>query len=160
MTTVENGNTVSVHYRGTFPDGEEFDSSYSREQPLTFTVGNGETISGFETAVMGMTAGETKNITISAADGYGEINPDAFHAVPKTQFSPDFVPQIGLMVEGTNPNGQRVRAVISEVDDQNVTLNFNHPMAGKEMNFEIQLLSFEQRGSSSIGRASAFQADC
>ena len=143
MSTIENGNTVSVHYRGTLNSGEEFDSSYSRNQPLTFTVGNGETISGFDTAVVGMSVGETKNVTISPEEGYGEINPEAFHPVPRTQFSPDFEPQLGLMVEGTNPDGQRVRATISEVNEDTVTLDFNHPMAGKEMNFEIQVVNFE-----------------
>ena len=143
MSTVENGNKVSVHYRGTFTDGEEFDSSYTRDQPLTFTVGSGETIPGFEAAIVGMSAGETKSVTLSPENAYGEINEDAIQSIPKTQFPEDFNAETGGMVEGVNPTGQRVRATITEVHDEHITLDFNHPMAGKELNFEIELVNFE-----------------
>ena len=143
MSTVENGNTVSVHYKGTFSSGEEFDSSYTRDQPMTFTVGSGETIAGFDSAVVGMSVGDTKNITISPENGYGEVNEEAFQNIPKTQFLPDFDPKVGGTVEGVNQTGQKIRAVIKEVHEEHITLDFNHPLAGKEMNFEIHLVDIK-----------------
>jgi len=140
---VEIGSKVSVHYTGTFSDGEEFDNSHSRNVPLDFVVGEGQTIPGFDSAIVGMAVGEVKNITLAPSDGYGEINPEAFQKVSRSQFPSDFEPETGTMVEGVNTQGQKVRAIVAEVSVEDVVLNFNHPMAGKEMNFEIQLLDCE-----------------
>jgi len=141
--TVEIGSKVVVHYKGTLNNGEEFDSSYSRNEPLSFTVGNGETIAGFDSAVVGMSIGEVKNITLSPSEGYGDVNPEAFQKISKNQFPSDFEPSAGTLVEGINTQGQKVRAIIAEVFDEDLVLDFNHPMAGKEMNFEIQLVNCE-----------------
>ncbi len=143
MSTVENGSKVTVHYRGTFTDGEEFDNSYSRDQPITFTVGNGETISGFDSALVGMQAGETKSVTLSPENAYGDRNEDAVRNISVSQFPQDFKAVIGEMVEGQNAEGRKVKATICEVADEHITLDFNHPMAGKELNFEINLVEFE-----------------
>jgi len=141
MLQVENGNTVSVHYRGTLNDGTEFDSSHSRGEPLTFQVGAGQMISGFDAALPGMSVGETKNITLAPDQAYGESNPEAIADVPKTSFPPGFSFQVDSMVQGQNDMGQPVVGTINEVKDNDVTIDFNHPMAGKDLNFEIELVS-------------------
>ncbi len=143
MLQVENGNTVSVHYRGTLNDGTEFDSSHSRGEPLSFQVGSGEMINGFDAALPGMAVGETKNITLTPGQAYGDPNPDAIADVPKEQFPADFNFQVNAMVQGQNDMGQPVVGTINEVKDSTVTIDFNHPMAGKDLNFEIQLVSID-----------------
>ena len=140
MSEIKIGNKVAVHYKGTLDDGTVFDDSYVRGQPLTFEVGAGQMIRGFDAALPGMTVGETKKITVSPSDGYGDIDPNAIQAVPKTAFSPDQTLTEGDVVQGQNPNGGVVRAVIREVSDSEVVLDFNHPMAGKNMNFEIEVV--------------------
>ena len=142
MSTVENGNTVSVHYRGTLNDGTEFDSSHSRDEALTFQVGTGQMIPGFDTAVVGMNVGETKNVTLTPDQAYGDVNADAFADIPKTSFPDDFVYTEGAMIQGMGPNGPVV-GTITEVNETDVNVNFNHPMAGKDLNFEIELLEIQ-----------------
>ena len=141
MLQVENGNTVSVHYRGTLNDGTEFDSSHSRGEPLSFQVGSGQMINGFDAALPGMAVGETKSITLTPDQAYGESNPEAITDVPKESFPPDFNFQVDSMVQGQNEQGQPLVGTINEVKDEAVTIDFNHPMAGKDLNFEIELVS-------------------
>ena len=143
MLQVENGNTGSVHYRGTLNDGTEFDSSHSRNEALTFQVGAGQMISGFDSAVVGMAVGETKNISLSPENAYGETIPEAITDVPKTAFPEGYNFQVDEMVHGQNDLGQPVVGRIHEVKDQEVTIDFNHPMAGKDLNFEIELVSID-----------------
>jgi len=143
MLQVENGNTVSVHYRGTLNDGTEFDSSHSRGETLSFQVGSGQMINGFDAALPGMAVGETKNITLTPDQAYGESNPEAITDVPKESFPPDFNFQVDAMVQGQNDMGQPVVGTINEVKDEAVTIDFNHPMAGKDLNFEIELVSID-----------------
>ncbi len=140
---VENGNTVSVHYRGTLNDGTEFDSSHSRGEPLTFQVGAGQMINGFDAALPGMAVGEIKNITLTPDQAYGESNPEAITDVPKTAFPEGFNFQVDAMVQGQNDMGQPVVGTINEVKENDVTIDFNHPMAGKDLNFEIELVSID-----------------
>ena len=143
MLQVENGSKVSVHYRGTLNDGTEFDSSHSRGEPITFQVGSGEMISGFDSALPGMEVGETKNITLTPDQAYGESNPENVADVPKTSFPPEFEFQVSGMVQGQNQLGQPMMGTINEVKEETVTIDFNHPMAGKDLNFEIQLVSID-----------------
>ena len=143
MSAVENGNTVSVHYRGTLNDGTEFDSSHSRNETLTFEVGSGQMIPGFDTAVVGMTAGETKNITLTPVEAYGDTNPEAIVDVSKDNFPDDFEYIEGAMIQGFGPNGPVV-GTINEVKEATVSVDFNHPMAGKDLNFEIELVEIQQ----------------
>jgi len=140
MKTVESGTKVSLHYRGTFNDGTEFDSSHDRGEPITCEVGSGNLISGFESALGGMSEGETKSVTLSPEDAYGEINPDAIQEVPRTSFPEDFVLKEGATVYGTNSMGQEMMAKINAFDEESATLDFNHPMAGKTLNFEISVI--------------------
>lgn len=140
MNNVENGNTVAVHYRGTLENGTEFDSSQGRD-PLAFEVGSGSVIQGFNDAVLGMTTGETKTFTLSAADGYGERNEEAVQQVEKTRFPEGFDSVVGAQVTGHNEIGQQFQALITEVQDETVTLDFNHPLAGQELTFEVEVVS-------------------
>jgi peptidylprolyl isomerase len=143
MLQVENGNTVSVHYRGTLNDGTEFDSSHGRGEPVTFEVGSGQMISGFDDALPGMEIGETKNITLTPDQAYGDVNPEAIAEVPKSRFPEDFqFRELGI-VEAQRSSGEPMVGVINEVKDDTVTIDFNHPMAGKDLNFEIELVSID-----------------
>ena len=122
---VENGHNVEVHYRGTLADGSEFDNSRVRGQTLSFEVGTPNIIQGFNSAVLGMTEGETKTVTIKSEDAYGGVNPEAFETVPRSAFAPDFVFEVGAPVMGQTPGGP-VRATIHEVQQNEIILNFNH----------------------------------
>ena len=138
--SVSTGQVVSVHYTGTFDNGEQFDSSHDREA-LTFQVGNGQMISGFDAAVVGMSVGETKNITLSPTEAYGDALPQLVQQVPLEQFPEGFQFEVGATVQGEAENGQPVFANIVDVLDDSIVLDFNHPLAGKSLNFEIELLT-------------------
>ena len=140
MSTANNGNTVSVHYRGTLEDGTEFDSSHSRGETLTFQVGSGQMIEGFDKGVVGMQIGDVKNITLEAEQAYGEHRPEGVQEVSKENFPPDFEFVIGGTVHGQGPDGQPVIAKILSEQDETATLDFNHPLAGKTLNFEIEMV--------------------
>jgi len=137
---VTTGHNVKVHYKGTLTDGTEFDNSRVRGQSLDFEVGSGRMIRGFNDAVLGMAPGDTKAVTLTPDVAYGERNPEALQAVPKEAFGPDFEFILGAMVQGNGPAGQFV-AKIQSLEEENVVLDMNHPLAGEELNFEIELLS-------------------
>ena len=143
MSNVSEGQTVSLHYIGTFDDGTEFDSSRGRGQPLTFQVGSGQVIPGFDTAVRTMSVGETQDVRIEAAEAYGEVNPDAYQTVPRDMFNPEMELVVDATVYGQNEGGQQMMARIVEFDDNSVRLDLNHPLAGKPLNFNIELLSVQ-----------------
>ena len=141
---VEDGNSISVHYKGTLDDGQEFDSSYNRGEPVTFQVGSGVMIPGFNNGVIGMKVGETKKVEIQPKDAYGEHNPEGVQEVTKENFPNDFDFETGRIIQGTVQNGQPFVATILEEKNETVTLDFNHPMAGKNLNFEIELVSINE----------------
>ncbi len=143
MSTVQSGNTVSVHYRGTLSDGEEFDSSYDRGETLTFQVGGGQMIKGFDEGVVGMKVGEKKTVVVYPEQAYGFRNEEAIQEVAKTQFPNDFSFELGTAVQGVNPDGGHVTAKILSEQEQTVTLDFNHPLASKTLNFEIELVGIK-----------------
>ena len=137
---VKNGDTVKVHYTGTLTDGTEFDSSHKRNQPIEFSVGAGQMIKGFDNAVIGMEEGEEKSITISPNEAYGEVNEKAIMSIPKENLSDDFNFSEGDMVNTQTQTGQQLQAVIRKIEEEQVTLDFNHPLAGQELNFDLQLV--------------------
>jgi len=145
MSEVKSGQAVSVHYVGTFDDGTEFDSSRGRNQPLSFQVGAGQMITGFDSAVVGMSVGETKTIRLEPEDAYGPVSDQLVQNISTSLFPEGFDFVVGATVRGEAPNGQPLLAMIESVnkDDNIVVLNFNHPMAGKHLNFEIELLTAE-----------------
>ena len=132
---------VSVHYVGTFDDGTEFDNSRTRGAPLQFKMGVDQMIPGFEAAVSDMSVGESKTIRLTTEDAYGDIRSELIHSVSRQLFSPEFELEVGVPIQGHAPDGQPFMATVDSFDDESVVLNLNHPMAGKNLNFEIELLS-------------------
>jgi FKBP-type peptidyl-prolyl cis-trans isomerase 2 len=136
---VTTGHNVSVHYKGTLTDGTEFDNSRVRGQTLDFQVGSGRMIRGFNDALLGMVVGDTKKVTLLPEDAYGERDPEAIQPVPKEAFGPDFEFEIGGTVQGNGPRGPFL-AKIQALDEEKVLLDMNHPLAGEELSFEIELV--------------------
>jgi len=132
------GQTVRVHYRGTLDDGSEFDSSAGRD-PLMFTLGEESVIAGFEAAVAGLEVGDSATVTIPAADAYGERLDEAVQSVPIEIFG-DTVPEVGRMIGLRNEDGQQAVAMVADVLDDIVLLDFNHPLAGQDLTFELTLV--------------------
>ena len=137
---VKNGDSVKVHYIGTLNDGNEFDNSYKRGSTLDFQVGGGQMIKGFDNALVEMEVGQKKTINIKPEDAYGHRTEDAITAVAKENFPPDFEAKEGEMVQGRTETGQPINALIIEVQEKDIILDMNHPLAGKELNFEIELV--------------------
>lgn len=131
------GTTVRVHYRGTLDDGSEFDSSAGRD-PLQFTIGAGQVIPGFESAVVELAIGESATITIEPEQAYGVKLEEALQSVPNTAFWEP--PQIGQVVQLVAPDGSQLAATITEVGEEESLLDFNHPLAGEALTFEITLV--------------------
>jgi FKBP-type peptidyl-prolyl cis-trans isomerase 2 len=139
MATAKDGDTVKIHYKGFFDGGEVFDSSEGRE-PLEFAVGGGQVIPGFEQGVTGMAEGEKKTINIPAAEAYGEYRDDMVQEVERSQFPPDAELKPGQMFQVDTPGGPMPVTVKAVVGDK-VTLDANHAMAGKDLNFDLELVS-------------------
>ena len=139
LSTIKNGDTVKVHYTGTLENGEVFDSSEGRD-PLQFTMGAGQLIPGFEKAVMGLQVGDTTKAEIPSAEAYGEHNPQMEITVPKNQLPEDLEPVVGLQLQLTQENGQPVPCQVTKVEGENVTIDANHPLAGKDLTFEIEVV--------------------
>jgi peptidylprolyl isomerase len=138
-TPAKQGDTVKVHYTGTLGDGTVFDSSRERE-PLEFTIGGGQLISGFEQTVIGMNPGESRNTRILAADAYGTYRDDLVLEVDRDRFPPDMKPEAGLQMEVRRPDGFTQMVMITETSESSVTLDANHPLAGQDLFFDIQLM--------------------
>jgi FKBP-type peptidyl-prolyl cis-trans isomerase 2 len=140
---VKTGDNVTVHYVGKFDDETVFDSSHDRGEPIAFQIGSGQMIPGFESAVAGMHAGEVKNIRLDPADAYGEVNPEAVGEVNKSNFPEDFEFVTGATVYGQAQDGSPIIAKILSEGEDTVTMDMNHPLAGKHLNFEITLVDLE-----------------
>ncbi|AZV76899.1 peptidylprolyl isomerase [Parasedimentitalea marina] len=140
MTEVKAGDIVRIHYTGTLLDGSVFDSSEGRD-PLEFTVGAGQVIEGMDTEMPGMTVGEKKTIEIPCAKAYGPINPGARQAIPREGIPDDIPLEIGTQLQMQSPEGHALPVTVVEVDDATVTLDANHPLAGKDLTFALELVS-------------------
>lgn len=134
------GDTVQVHYTGKLDDGSVFDSSAGRD-PLEFTVGAGQVIPGFEQAVEGMAVGQTKTVTIPAAEAYGDRVAEAVLQVPREQLPPDLEPEVGQQLVMQSRDGRQIPIVVVEVTEDSITIDANHPLAGRDLTFEIELVS-------------------
>lgn len=139
MTQVKEGDTVRIHYTGTLADGETFDSSQGRD-PLEFTVGSGQIIPGLDAALPGMAVGDKKTVEVPAADAYGAADPDAKQAVPRADIPDDIPLDIGTQLQVQTPQGQTLQVMVAEVTDEQVTLDANHPLAGKDLTFDVELV--------------------
>ncbi|WP_461210072.1 FKBP-type peptidyl-prolyl cis-trans isomerase [Desulfocurvus sp. DL9XJH121] len=140
MPTAKQGDTVLIHYTGSLEDGHVFDSSRNRDEPFQFTLGSGAVIPGFDTAVDGMETGEVKTFTIPVSDAYGERNDEMVFDLPRTELPGDVEPEAGMVLEAQTQEGDNFRLTVTAVADDAVTLDGNHPLAGKDLVFEIELL--------------------
>lgn len=139
VAPAKEGDTVSVHYTGKFDDGTVFDSSVDGE-PLQFTVGAGQVIPGFERAVIGMKPGESVTVTIPATEAYGPYREELVIVVDRSELPADMEPQVGEQIVGGLAGGGQRTGVIIEVTDSSVTIDANHPLAGKDLTFDIELV--------------------
>ena len=140
--TAQKGDTVAVHYTGTLKDGEVFDSSRDRD-PLEFELGGGQVIPGFDRAVEGLEIGESREVTLTPDEGYGEPREDLVVDVDRSQFPDDEEPSVGRQVQVQVAPGQNRVATIAEIDDESITLDLNHPLAGKELTFAVELVEIK-----------------
>ncbi len=136
---VNKGDTVKVHYTGKFEDGKEFDSSLDR-QPLQFEVGAGNVIKGFEDAVVGLKVGEKKTVTIQAENAYGSYDENLLIEIPKKNVPEGITPEVGMRLQLVNQQGQAAHVVVKEILDETVRLDANHPLAGKTLVFDLEVL--------------------
>jgi peptidylprolyl isomerase len=140
MAQAQLGDTVQVHYIGKLTDGTTFDSSEPRD-PLEFTLGQGELISGFEQAVVGMQPGESKTETIAADQAYGPHRSELLITVERQEFPPELQPHVGQRLQMTQTDGAAVPVLVTDVTPSQVTLDANHPLAGKDLVFDITLVA-------------------
>lgn len=137
---IKKGDKVKIEYTGTLDDGTVFDSSEKHGKPLEFEVGEGKVLKGFEDALIGMKKGEEKEIKLKPEEAYGNPNPQLLKKVPKAQFPTDKELKPGMMLVIGTPDGKKFPARITEVSDTGITLDLNHPLAGKMLNFKIKVV--------------------
>lgn len=140
MKKAVKGDTVKVHYTGTLDDGSIFDSSRERGETLEFTIGKGQLIPGFEKAVEGMAVGESVKVDIPSNEAYGPHNDQAVRRVERDKLPPQIKPEIGERIMMRAPDGGMMPMTITAVDEKTVTLDGNHPLAGKNLTFEIEVV--------------------
>jgi len=139
MTQVKPGDTVRIHYTGTLSDGQTFDSSEGRD-PLEFTVGSGQIIPGLDSALPGMAVGEKKIVDVPSEDAYGPLDPNARQAVPRAEIPAEIPLDLGTQLQVQTPQGQVMPVTVVEVTESEVVLDANHPLAGRDLTFAIELV--------------------
>lgn len=142
MTVVEPGNKVKIHYTGTLLDGSTFDSSEGRD-PLEFEVGSGQIIEGLDVALPGMAVGDKKVVEVPCNEAYGAINPDLRQSIPREGIPDDIPLDLGTQLQMQTPDGQAMPVTVVDVDEATVTLDANHPLAGRDLTFAIELVSID-----------------
>lgn len=140
MTQAQHGNTVHIHYTGKFTDGTVFDSSEGRD-PLAFELGAGQVIPGLDKAMRGMTVGESKTIEIAQDEAYGPHHAEGVHKLERSALPAELDIQLGSQLQATGQNGEVVNLTVIEHDDASVTVDANHPLAGKDLVFDVELVS-------------------
>lgn len=139
MAQVKSGDKVKVHYHGKLTTGETFDSSAGRE-PLEFEVGSGSVIKGFDEGVTGMSVGEKKTINIPFAEAYGPVNPEMIIDMPKERFPADMELEVGMPLMMSDGQGHQFQVTVTEIREASVVLDANHPLAGKDLIFDLELM--------------------
>lgn len=139
MAQAKTGNTVHIHYTGRLDDGTVFDSSQDRE-PLAFTLGEGQVIPGFEAAVTGMEPGQSITTEIPSDEAYGPRRPEMEISMPRSQFPDGLNPEVGQQLQMQTPDGQAVPVTVTGASDEAIDLDANHPLAGKDLTFDIELV--------------------
>ncbi|MCF1192100.1 peptidylprolyl isomerase [Mangrovimonas sp. AS39] len=139
MSRVKEDDTVKVHYTGKLKNGQVFDTSLQRE-PLEFTLGQGMLIPGFENAVVGMEVNEKKTTEIPMDQAYGDINKELFHRVERNQLPQDITPELGMGLTSRSEDGREHQFKIVDVKDDHIIVDGNHPLAGQDLTFELELV--------------------
>lgn len=150
MDKVESGLFVSVDYTGTLENGDVFDTSEGR-QPLEVHMGSGGLIPGFESALLGMSLNEAKTFTLAPEDAYGHRDDSRMHAFPKSEIPEGMVPEVGQTLMLSTPQGQQIPARVDRIDDEQVTFDLNHPLAGKSLTFEIEIVGISKTATQQHG---------
>lgn len=140
MTAVKSGDTVAIHYKGTLADGTQFDSSEGRE-PLSFVVGAGQIIPGLDAAMPGMEIGEKKTVNVPSEEAYGPVVPEMRQAVPREGIPDDIPLDPGTQLQMQTAEGKPLPVTVVEVDEKSVTLDANHPLAGRDLTFDVELVA-------------------
>ena len=139
MSQAKKSDTVKVHYTGKLDDGTIFDSS-AEGDPLEFTIGEGQVIPGFEDAVVGMETSESKTIKVPSDQAYGPHHEDMVVKIDRDRFPDNLDPQVGQQLQIPQPDGRKIFVTVTEIDESNVTLDANHPLAGRDLTFDIELV--------------------
>ena len=142
MTEVKENDTVKVHYTGKLADGQVFDSSRERE-PIEFTMGQGQIIPGFEKGLLNMKVNEKKTIEIPSDEAYGEPRQDLIQEVDKSQLPPEVKPEPGMGLVSKSPDGREMNLVVKEVKDDSIVVDGNHPLAGKDLTFDLEVVEIK-----------------
>ncbi len=150
MDKVRDGLFIRVDYTGTLENGEVFDTSKG-QQPLEFKVGAGQMIKGFESALAGMSLNETKVFTLDPEDAYGHRDEERTLTFQRSELPPHVKPKVGQPIGMTSPDGKRFPAVITKVDDAQVTVDLNHPMAGEKLTFDIKVVGISENATQEVG---------
>ncbi len=139
MSQVKKNDTVKVHYTGKLTNGQVFDSSLERE-PLEVTIGEGNLIPGFENAILDMNVNDKKTVEIAKEQAYGDVLDELFHQVPREQLPQDIQPEIGMGLASKGPDGTEHQFRVVEVKDDHIIVDGNHPLAGQDLVFDLELL--------------------
>ena len=142
MSQVKENNTVKVHYTGKLENGQVFDSSLERE-PLEITLGKGMLIPGFEKGILSMEVNEKKTIKIPKNEAYGDVQKELFHPVPKENLPEEIKPEVGMGLMSTNPDGSERQLRVAEVNEDHIVVDANHPLAGKDLTFDLELVEIK-----------------
>lgn len=140
MSKVKENDTVKVHYTGKLVNGQVFDSSLERE-PLEVALGQGQLIPGFEKGLIDMAVNEKKTITIDKQDAYGEVNEQLFQKISKSQLPDDLKPEVGMGLVGANAEGQQQQFRVAKVEENDIILDANHPLAGQDLVFDLEVVA-------------------
>jgi len=159
MTNVENGLFVSIDYKGTLGNGTVFDTSANR-QPLEFQVGEGQVIKGFEENLMGMALNEKKTFTIAPDKAYGNRDESLTQTFSRSDLPPEMVPQTGQIIGLQSENGQQIPATITEVRDEDFSVDLNHPLAGESLTFDVEIVGINKTHSQKQCDSKAQGCDC
>jgi FKBP-type peptidyl-prolyl cis-trans isomerase SlpA len=143
MNQVKENNTVKVNYTGKLADGQVFDSSEGKE-PIEFTLGQGQLIPGFEKGLIDMELNEKKTITVAKEEAYGDVNKDLIQEVKKTELPQDMTPEVGMGLVSKSPDGQEMNLMVIEVKDESIVIDGNHPLAGKDLVFDLEVLEIKE----------------
>lgn len=143
MSQVKQNDTVKVHYTGKLTDGQVFDSSVERGEPIEFTLGQGQLIPGFEKGLIDMQEKEKKTVSIPKEEAYGEPREELVQEVPKSQLPEEIKPEVGMGLVSKTPDGREMNLVVKEVKDESIVVDGNHPLAGKDLVFDLELVEIK-----------------